>query len=83
MNEKNKVKNNFFELILLIISFFCAIIRAFSLFLFNKKNLKNKNLFNDFLDFTFRKWPKYFWKKATLYKLFSLPGNILNYLFKK
>ena len=81
MNEKNKVKNNFFELILLIISFFYAIIRAFLLFLFNKKNLKNKNLFNDFLDFIFRKWPKYFWKKATLYKLFSLPGNILNYIF--
>lgn len=82
MNEKKKVKNDFFEIILLITSFILALIRSFILF-FTNKNFRNKNLFNDLLDFIFRKWPKYFWKKPSLYKLFSLPWNILNYIFKK
>lgn len=82
MIEKKKVKNYFFEIILLIISIFFAIFRALVLFFWNK-NLKNKNLFNNFLDFIFRKWPSYFWKKPSLYKLFSLPWHILNYILKK
>lgn len=82
MNEKKKVKNYFFELIILIFSLLLNFFRAFNLFVFNK-TWKNKNLFNNLLDFVFRKWPKYFWKKPTLYKLFSLPGNIINYIFKK
>ncbi|ATU05746.1 hypothetical protein BKN14_04915 [Candidatus Gracilibacteria bacterium HOT-871] len=82
MKEKKKVKNYFFELIIFFISMILSIFRGIGLFLFGK-NLKNKNLFNNFLDFIFRKWPKYFWKNPTLYKLFSLPGNIINYIFKK
>ncbi|PZM85586.1 hypothetical protein DLH72_01945 [Candidatus Gracilibacteria bacterium] len=82
MKEKKKVKNYFFELIFIFISFVLSIFRALKLFLFSRDG-KNKNLFNNFLDFIFRKWPKYFWKNPSLYKLFSLPGNILNYIFKK
>lgn len=82
MNEKKKIKNYFFEIIFLIFSLVFSFYRAFKLFLFSK-NWKNKNLFNDFLDFIFRKWPKYFWKKPTLYKIFSLPWDILNFIFKK
>gem|GEM_PF-4683704 len=36
MNEKKKVKNYFFELILLIISFLIAFYRSIKLFLFSK-----------------------------------------------
>ncbi|RKW25105.1 hypothetical protein D8B46_00250 [Candidatus Gracilibacteria bacterium] len=82
MNEKKKVKNYFFELILLIISFLIAFYRSIKLFLFSK-NGRKKNLFNDFLDFVFRKWPKYFWNNPSIYKLFCLPGNIINYILKK
>ena len=82
MNEKKKVKNYFFELILLIISSLIALYRSIKLFLFSK-NWREKNLFNDFLDFVFRKWPKYFWNNPSIYKLFCLPWNIINYILKK
>ena len=81
MKQKKKINNYFFEFILFIISFLLGFFRAFKLFFLGKT--KTKNIFNDFLDFIFRRWPKYFWEKPTLYKFFSLPGNILNYIFKK
>jgi len=52
--------------------------------LFNIKKInKNRNIFFDFLNYTFRIWPKYFWKKPNLYKISNYFSDLLNYLFKK
>jgi hypothetical protein len=71
MNGKKIIKNSFFELVFFITSFLLSFFRAIKLFILGKNFKKNK--FFSFLDFIFRKWPKYFWKKPSLYKISSLP----------
>lgn len=82
MNEKKKIKNNFFDILSLFLSFLLSFFRGFSAFFFWKK-WKIKNNFYMFLDFIFRIWPKYFWKSPNLYKIFSMPASLINYILKK
>jgi len=83
MKNKIIIKNNFLDIISLFLSFILSFFRSFFL-LFNRKEInKNKNIFFDFLNYTFRIWPKYFWKKPNLYKISNYFSDLLNYLFKK
>ncbi len=74
--KKEKINNTFFDLIAFIYSFILNIFRSIKNF-FTLKKIK-KNIFFDFLDFLFRSWPKYFWKKPTAFKLTSFFADIFN-----
>lgn len=81
--EKIIIKNNFFDLILLFISGILWFFRSIFLFFWIKKTKIKNNIFFDLLNFIFKIWPKNFWKKPNLYRLFSFPWDLINYLFKK
>ena len=76
-----KINNTFFDLIAFILSFLLNIFRSIKNF-FTLKKIK-RNYFFDFLDFLFRSWPKYFWKKPNTYKFTSFIADILNNIFKR
>jgi hypothetical protein len=81
MRKKYIIKNNFFDLIAFFTSFFFSFFKSFLLFFNILKNKKN-NIFFNFLDFMFRLWPKYFWKKPSFYKISSFFSDMLNFIFK-
>ncbi len=74
--KKEIINNTFFDLIAFGLSFFINVFRSIIIF-FTLKKIK-KNIFLNFLDFLFRTWPKYFWKKPTFYKFTSFIADILN-----
>lgn len=74
--KKEIINNTFFDLIAFGLSFFINVFRSIIIF-FTLKKIK-KNIFLNFLDFLFRTWPKYFWKKPTFYKITSFIADILN-----
>lgn len=80
MDNKKIIKNSFFDLVTIIISFIFGFFRGIYL-LFSPKNKIWKNYFFDILDFLFRIWPKYFWKKPTLYKITNFIADFINYVF--
>ncbi len=83
MQKKEKIDNKIFDIIALFLSFILSFFRSFKL-LFTKNNfIKKQNILFSSLEFIFRTWPKYFWKKPTLYKLFSFPGDLITYIFRK
>jgi hypothetical protein len=79
--KKEKIQNKFFDFIAFMLSFILNIFRSIKNF-FTLKKIK-KNIFFNFLDFLFRIWPKYFWKKPTFYKITSFFADILNNIFKR
>ncbi|MCH2188786.1 hypothetical protein MK079_03085 [Candidatus Gracilibacteria bacterium] len=81
MKQKKVIHNSVFSLIAFGLSFLLGFFRSFVSFLGGKKS--RKNIFFSFLDFVFRRWPQSFWKKPSFYKLFCLPADLLNYVFKK
>lgn len=83
MNKKEKIDNKFFDIIAMIMSFTLSFFRSFKLLFTKNNSLKKQNIFFSSLEFIFRTWPKYFWKKPTLYKLFSFPGDLITYIFRK
>ncbi len=83
MREKKKIKNSFFEMILFIYSMILSFFRSIKLFFSNNTKKIRNNLFFDTLDFIFIVWPKYFWAKPSLYKLFSFPGKLIEFILKK
>ncbi len=84
MKNNKVIDNNFFDLLAFSLSFVFSFYRAIKSFIFWWKNsVIAKNKFFNFLDFLFRKWTRYFWKKPTLYKLSSFFWDILNSVFKK
>jgi len=80
MSDKKIIHNKFFDLLSFLTSFFVSFFRSFFQ-LFSNKKIK-QNIFFDILDFIFRKWPKYFWKKPSLYKITAFFGDLLRYIFK-
>ncbi len=81
--EQNVIKNNFFDLVFLFFWFIISWIKSLLLlFNFSKKEKLN-NIFLRFLDFIFKIWPKYFWKKPTWYKLTSFVWNMFKYIFDR
>lgn len=84
MNNKILIKNTFFDVFCLFLSFFLSFFRSIYILLFwNIDNIKIDNSFFSFLDFILRKWTFYFWKKPSLYKLTSLIWDILKNITKK
>jgi len=83
MKQKRKIKNSFFELILFLVSGLLSFFRSLKLFFSFKYNRVNNNLFFESFDFIFKKWPKYFWQKPSLYKFFSFPGELIKFILKK
>lgn len=80
---KKEINNSVINFFLLIVSFIFWFFRSIKL-LFKTWNYKIKNnLFFDFLDYLFKIWPKYFWEKPNFYKLFSMPGQLIDYIFNK
>ena len=79
--KKEKIHNSFFDLIAFILSFLLNIFRSVINFITLKKI--KKNIFFNFLDFLFRVWPKYFWKKPSFYKITSFFWDILTKLIGK
>lgn len=79
--KKEKIDNTFFDWLAFIFSFILNIFRSIKNF-FTLKKIK-KNYFFNFLDFLFRTWPKYFWKKPTFYKVTSFFWDMINNIFKK
>lgn len=83
MKEKVLIKNSFFDLLALFVSFILSFFRSILLFFTFKKD-KNKpkeNILFNVFDFIFRKWPKYFWKKPNSYKITRIFSDILNFIF--
>lgn len=78
--KKEKIDNKFLDLISYIISLFFSIYRSIKLLLLNKNNIKKWKFYKIF-DFLFVIWPKYFWKEANSYKLFSFIEKFIDYLF--
>jgi len=78
MNSKkeNSVLTILFLFFSLIIDFFRSLLL---LFWYRPKNIDN-NLFFDFLEFIFKLWPKKFWEKPSLYRLFSFFWDLIDYL---
>jgi len=77
-----KINNKFIDLIALLVSMLLTIYRSTLLLLWVKKNIK-KNYFLDSLNFFWKVWPKYYWKKPTFYKIWSLIWDSLTYIFSK
>lgn len=83
MPEKKVINNKVFDIFAFILSIILNFFRSFNiLFSFSGKKVK-QNYFFDTLGFIFNKWPKYFWSKPTLYKIFSFPADLIHYIFKK
>jgi len=81
--KKDLSNNSVINFIFLFISFIFSFVRSI-LLLFSSKNYKiRSNLFFDFLDFIFKIWPSYFWQKPNVYKIFSFPWDLLEYIFNK
>jgi len=83
MSQKKIIHNKFFDLIAFIFSFIYSFFRSIKLLLLPNKKIKKQNIFFQTLEFLFVKWPKYFWEKPTFYKIFSFPGDIISYIFRK
>ncbi len=84
MGKKKDIHNSFFDLIAFGLSFILSFFRSIKVFFTNSIWLKKrKSIFFDFLDFIFRKWSSYFWKKPSFYKITSFFWDILNSIFKK
>lgn len=81
MKEKVVIKNSFFDLIAFLISFIFSFFRSIKLFFISNSKSKN-NIFFDFLDFIFRDWSKYFWKRPSVFKITSFFSDTLKYIFK-
>lgn len=82
ISKKEKIDNKFFDLISYIISFILSSFRSLKILLWFKE-IENKWKFFKFFNFLFIIWPKYFWKKPNLYKIFSMPEKFIDYLFYK
>jgi len=80
MKEKRVIKNNFFDLIAIFISFILWFFRSISSLMFSNNKAK-KNYFFDILDFLFRIWPRYFWRKPSFYKITNFVWDFINYVF--
>ncbi|NDK08894.1 hypothetical protein EOM39_06685 [Candidatus Gracilibacteria bacterium] len=78
--NKEKIENKFFDLIGFVFSFFNSILASFKLF-FLVNTPKVKTIFFDFFDFIFRLWPRYFWKKPTLYKIGRFIKDFIDFMF--
>jgi hypothetical protein len=70
-NKEIIIFNSFFDVMAFVLSFIFSFFRSFKIFFLNKVIIKKQNIFFIFLDFIFRKWSLYFWKKPTLYKITS------------
>lgn len=75
-----KINNKFLDLIMLFISLLLTIYRSMLLLFWIKKKI-NKNYFLDSLNYFGEIWPKYYWKKPTLYKIWTLIWDFLNHIF--
>jgi len=65
MPKTKRINNTFLDLVCLLLSFFMSFFRSVVL-LFKKQKVSGyRNYFFDLLDFIFRLWPAYFWKKPT------------------
>lgn len=63
-----KIENKFFDLIIYVLSMIFSFFRSFMLLFGFKKEIKRWIFFKS-LDFVFRWWPDYFWKKPNLFKI--------------
>ncbi|MCT4617546.1 MAG: hypothetical protein N4A38_05055 [Candidatus Gracilibacteria bacterium] len=80
---KSGLKNNKFAgIIIFIISFFTSIIKSVGLLLGIRKEKQYTNFFKG-LNFTFKLWPKFFWKKPTAVRFSRFVGDFINYIFYK
>lgn len=77
---KKKIHNSFFDLVSLALSIVWNAARSIGL-LFSDRPIKKDNRFFLLLDFIFRKWPVYFWKKPTLYKLCNFFPDLIHHTF--
>jgi len=68
MKNKIIIKNNFLDVISLLLSFILSFFRSLLLF-FGLKKIKINNSFWKFMNYIFKIWPKYFWKNPTIYKI--------------
>lgn len=75
-----KIDNKFFDLISYFISFFLSIFRSFFVLIWYKKSVK-KSYFLKSMDFVFRLWPAYFWKKPNPFKITGFLWMFLKYVF--
>ena len=73
-------KNIFLYLISYTISFIVSVYRSIKALIFGDKKIK-KWIFFRSLDFLFRVWPIYFWKKPTFFKITSFFGMFIKYVF--
>lgn len=76
------ISNTFFDFVMFLLSFILSIPRSLMMLFGKKTNVSRDNFFYSFLDFIFRLWPKYFWKKPTGMKLGSFFADLYRYLFK-
>ena len=79
-SNKEKIDNKFLDLIAYFISLILSIFRSTKI-LFWIKKVENTGLFFRFFNFLFIIWPRYFWEKPSLYKLFSFFEKFITYLF--
>jgi len=71
MSKKIAINNSFFDLFAFILSFLLSFYRSIKIFFLKNIVTKKRNKFFNFLDFIFRKWSSYFWKKPSFYKITS------------
>jgi hypothetical protein len=83
MTEKKVINSKVFDILAFFWSFILSFFRSFKVLFSMKNNKVKNNYFFNTLIFIFKKWPIYFWKKPNLYKIFSFPADLINYIFKK
>jgi len=83
MKQPTAIKNTFLDFICLSLSFVFSFFRSITLLFSWQNSRKTRNVFFDLLDFVFRLWPAYFWKKPTGLKLTSFFADLLQHLFKR
>ena len=81
-NKIKNIENKFFDLVVFIFSFIISTFKSFFLLLWINKSFKDSYFFR-ILDFIFIYWPKYFWSKPTIFKIFNFFADFINYVFYK
>ncbi len=76
----NKKENSFLKILFIFVSLFFDFFRSVLLIFWYKINNIESNLFFDFLEFIFKIWPRKFWEKPSLYRLFSFFWDLIDYL---
>lgn len=75
-----KIDNKFFDIISFFLSAIASFYRSLLLLIWRKTSVK-RGVFFKWMDYFFRGWPDYFWKKPTWLKIWLFFALFIKHIF--